>query len=90
MFVSLPNRLRETTYYMPNFDKRARNDDHLKFAGIFKIQSHTSWPRYGFVKRAMESQYGPVSRNWMLEITANFKLDCHIWAYICRWKGLEV
>ena len=39
-FKNLP-----TTYYIPNSDNRARNDDHLKFAGISNIQSRATRPR---------------------------------------------
>ena len=46
-----------TTYYMPNSDNQARNDDRLKFIVISNIQSRATEPPYGRVKRAIRPQW---------------------------------
>ena len=49
-----------TTYYMPNSDNRARNDDRLKLALISNIQSCATRPRYGRIKCATGPLYDRV------------------------------
>ena len=57
---------------MPDSENRARNNDHLKFAGIFNIQLRVTGPRYGRVKRTIEPRYGCVKRSIELRMRRAF------------------
>ena len=90
---------------MPNSKKRARNDDCLKFALIFNIQSHKTGPWCGRVKNVTGPQWSgsfyatiPQSAGARLDVKNHCKflmivisrLIVGIGHIICLWKALEV